>query len=80
MADVIIGFAEIPARAARALLIAALAVLIPGGGLRAEETKPIWEYVPSTISPEWGPVLEHSGKNRDLRVPAPDDIDGWKKL
>ncbi len=47
----------------------------------AQEPKtPLWAHVPDTISPEWGKILSEAGKSREQAFPAPDDIEGWKKM
>ncbi|MGE0056320.1 MAG: alpha/beta hydrolase fold domain-containing protein [Hyphomicrobium sp.] len=80
MSNFIAGFAGGCSDTARVVLLAAALASISSGDLHAEEPTPLWTYVPTTISPEWGPVLAESGKNRELRAPAPEDIDAWKKF
>ncbi|MGB3649497.1 MAG: alpha/beta hydrolase, partial [Desulfobulbales bacterium] len=46
----------------------------------AEAASPLWEYVPDTISPEWGAFISEKGKGRENSVPAANDIDGWKAI
>jgi len=46
----------------------------------AQDTKPLWAYVPETISPEWGEVFSKKGKGRETPVPVPDDLEGWKAV
>jgi monoterpene epsilon-lactone hydrolase len=61
-------------------LVCALALCsIAATGL-AEDSAPLWKYVPETISPEWGAFISEKGKARDRQVPAPDDIEGWKAI
>jgi len=46
----------------------------------AQDTTPLWAYVPETISTEWGAFLAEKGQGRERAVPAPGDIEGWKAL
>jgi len=46
----------------------------------AQSEAPLWEYVPDTISPEWGVFLSEKGQGRERPMPAPDDVQGWKAL
>ncbi len=63
------------------IAIAALtSVLLVTATTHTEEATPLWAHVPSTISPEWGDYLLQKGKGRHRRVPAPDDIVGWRDL
>ena len=45
-----------------------------------EDRKPLWTYVPDTISPEWGEFISEKAKSREHALPALDDIEGWKKF
>jgi acetyl esterase/lipase len=45
-----------------------------------QDVTPLWESVPTTISPEWGPFFSKRGKHRELQMFAPDDLEGWKAL
>jgi epsilon-lactone hydrolase len=43
-----------------------------------DESTPLWEHIPDTISPEWGPVILNSSARRGQQMPAPDDIESWQ--
>jgi len=40
----------------------------------------LWASVPETISPEWGAFFSKKGQGREMPMPAPDDIEGWKAV
>lgn len=46
----------------------------------AQTAFPLWQYVPTTISPEWSRFFIEKGQGRENPVPAPDDVDGWTAL
>lgn len=67
-------------RNSSAVAIAATIILISFGEAIAKAPEPLWAHAPSTISPEWGPFLKRKGKGRQSKVPAPDDVEAWKKM
>ena len=62
---------------ASALLIASHCLTVTA---HAESSSgPLWEYVPETVSPAWGPFLREKSKGRKATLPAPDDLAAWKQ-
>ena len=61
-------------------LAGALALCLFTTGCVAQDSTPLWEHVPETISPEWGVFLSEKGQYRERSVPDPDDVEGWKVL
>ena len=61
-------------------LVSILALVWIAGTSVAHDAMPNWQFVPETISPEWGTFITEKGKGRENPVPAPDDIEGWKVI
>ncbi len=61
-------------------IFAAVLTCLLTGSANAQDTSPLWAFAPTTISPEWEPVLEAIGADRSKSAPAPDDLAGWRDI
>ncbi len=63
----------------QSLAVLTVALCLPPGVHADSAPAPLWEHVPDTISPEWGPYLKARGGGRSGTLPGPDDVAAWQQ-